>query len=124
MNAKKRPLKTFLVIGISAIIAITLFLTLFSSIIFAPKYNIDVDVVQSGLTIKFIKIKVTNSGTEILTDVKVSFDQNEVQNIGTLNPGQAVWLTPDTKVPTFVRVSTSEGIEVVKRLRVEFPYSP
>ena len=114
----KKPLKTLLVAGICIGLAATLVI-LFSSTLFPPKHRVDIDVVQSGLTIKFIKIKVTNSGAQALTDVKVSFD-NEIQNIGTLSPGQSVWLTPATQTPTLVTVTSAEGVKAMKNIEPKF----
>jgi hypothetical protein len=116
--AIKKPLKTLLVAGICVGVAATLVILL-SPTLFPPKYRVDIDVVQSGLTIKFIKIKVTNSGVQALTDVKVSFD-NEIQNVGTLNSGQSVWLTPATKTPPLVTVTSAEGIKAMKNIEPKF----
>lgn len=120
------PSYKMLVVGSGAglvIAGIVLMMIFAPSFLFAPKYRIDIETVQTGLTIKFIKIKVANTGSEKLTNVNVQFGVGEKQNIGTLEPGKAVWLTPSESLPPFVRVTSDEGVDVTKSLNVNVPYA-
>lgn len=114
--------KKIIIVGcvITAIIAVMIIFV--PSLIFIPKYRVDVETVQSGLTIKFIKVKITNTGSERLTNVVVHFGLDDEQNIGTLEPRKSVWLSPNNKLPPFVQITSDEGILVMKNLDTNIPY--
>ena len=115
-----------LVVGSAAglvVAGILLMNTFAPSLFFAPKYRIDIETAQSGQTIKFIKTKVTNTGSEKLTNVNVQFGNDEKQNIGTLEPGKSVWLTPSSALPPFVKVTSDEGVDVTKGINTNVPYA-
>jgi hypothetical protein len=58
------------------------------------------------------RVKVTNTGTNHLTGLKVNLGKGDIQNMDLLEAGQSFFFypKPDTNT-TIVKVTTREGIE-------------
>ena len=114
--------KLFLIIGITAIVAvsgaITLLLTkgTFSS----QDYEIDLDPFKDPQNL-FVtaRVMIQNTGGKSLTNVIVNYGDGDVLNLGILTPGQKVILSPppDNSLQ-LVKVTADNGISVTKPYRI------
>jgi hypothetical protein len=102
----------YLIIGISIIILV--------SVIFILKeqnkkpYSLEIDAIKDKTDISgtFYRVKVTNSGTNPLTGLKVNLGKGDIQNMDLLEPGQSFFFYPKPETNTsIVKVTTTEGIE-------------
>lgn len=102
----------YLVIGISIIILVSLFFILKEQN--KKPYSLEIDAIKDTTDISgtFYRVKVTNSGTNPLTGLKVSLGKGDIQNMILLEPGQSFFFypKPETNI-SIVKVTTTEGIE-------------
>lgn len=102
----------YLVIGISIIILVSLFFILKEQN--KKPYSLEIDAIKDTTDISgtFYRVKVTNSGTNPLTGLKVSLGKGDIQNMNLLEPGQSFFFypKPETNI-SIVKVTTTEGIE-------------
>ena len=68
-------------------------------------------------------MKVANTGTKTLTGMKAMFGKEDIVEIGTLEPRESVWITPEDPFPDFVKVISAERVETVKMIQAP-KYSP
>lgn len=102
----------YLVIGISIIILVSLFFILKEQN--KKPYSLEIDAIKDTTDISgtFYRVKVTNSGTNPLTGLKVSLGKGDIQNMDLLEPGQSFFFYPKPETNTsIVKVTTTEGIE-------------
>lgn len=102
----------YLVIGISIIILVSLFFILKEQN--KKPYSLEIDAIKDTTDISgtFYRVKVTNSGTNPLTGLKVSLGKGDIQNMNLLEPGQSFFFYPKPETNTsIVKVTTTEGIE-------------
>jgi hypothetical protein len=65
------------------------------------------------------RVTIQNTGSLPLTNVKINFGNGDIQELGTLDPGEKIIVSPPDDNPMeFVVVSTDEGIFVNKAYRV------
>ena len=79
-----------------------------------PPYALEVDATKDTTDVGIqYRIRVTNVGTQQLTDITVELGVNDTQKKPFLAPGESYFFYPgpETQV-TNVRVSTSEGIKL------------
>jgi hypothetical protein len=80
-----------------------------------PPYALEVDATRDTTDISGIqyRIRVTNSGTQQLTGIKVILGERDVQEKSFLNPGETYFFYPDPETQvSIVQISTNEGIDV------------
>jgi len=104
------------IVGIGAIIALSLSKGVFSS----QDYEVDVDPFKDPQNL-FVtaRVMVQNIGAKPLTNVIVNYGDGDVLNLGTLTPGQKVILSPPSENSLLqVKVTADNGISVTKSYRV------
>lgn len=104
------------IIGIGAIISLSLSKGLFSS----QDYEVDVDPFKDPQNL-FVtaRVMVQNIGAKPLTNVIVNYGDGDVLNLGTLTPGQKVILSPPSENSlSQVKVTADNGISVTKPYRI------
>jgi len=108
----------YLIIGLSIVILVVLFLNLKEQN--KKPYSLEIDATKDKTDISgtMYRVKVTNTGTNPLTGLKVNLGKGDIQNLDLLEPGQSFFFypKPDTNT-TIVKVTTTEGIEVESNYR-------
>jgi hypothetical protein len=102
----------YLIIGISIILLVILFFILKEQN--KKPYSLEIDAIKDKTDISgtFYRVKVTNSGTNPLTGLKVNLGKGDIQNMDLLEPGQSFFFYPKPETNTsIVKVTTTEGIE-------------
>jgi hypothetical protein len=102
----------YLIIGISIILLVILFFILKEQN--KKPYSLEIDAIKDKTDISgtFYRVKVTNSGTNPLTGLKVNLGKDDIQNMDLLEPGQSFFFYPKPETNTsIVKVTTTEGIE-------------
>jgi hypothetical protein len=77
-------------------------------------YSLEIDTIKDRTDISgtFYRVKVTNTGTNHLTGLKVNLGKGDIQNMDLLEPGQSFFFYPKPDTSTsIVKVTTTEGIE-------------
>ena len=109
------------IIGISIVIITVLFFILKEQD--KKPYSLEIDAIKDKTDISgtMYRVKVTNTGTNPLTGLKVNLGKGDIQNMDLLEPGQSFFFypKPDTNT-TIVKVTTSEGIEKESNYRSPF----
>ena len=108
----------YLIIGLTIVILIVLFFSLKEQN--KKPYSLEIDATKDKTDISgtMYRVKVTNTGTNPLTGLKVNLGKDDIQNMDLLEPGQSFFFypKPDTNT-TIVKVTTTEGIEVESNYR-------
>lgn len=113
--------KLFIILGIGVIAALGVIVTmnLSKGTFSTQEYEIFVDPFKDEQSM-FVMARVTiqNTGNQPLTNVRANFGSGHIEELGTLDPGQKVILSPPTDNPMqFVTVTANEGIFVNKAYR-------
>jgi len=110
----------FLGIGVIAVLAVVLGHSLSMGTFGIEKYAIFVDPFKDEQDLFVMaRVIIQNTGNEPLTNVRANFGGGDIQELGTLQPGQKILLSPPPDNPLeFVMVSTDEGIFVNKVYRI------
>ena len=114
--------KILLVAGISVIAAlgIVVGLSITKGAIASQVYEIFVDPFKDEQDL-FVMARVTiqNTGSQPLTNVRANFGGGDIQELGTLKPGQKIIVSPPSENEMqFVMVTADEGIFVNKAYRI------
>jgi hypothetical protein len=108
----------YLIIGLSIVILVVLFLNLKEQN--KKPYSLEIDATKDKTDISgtMYRVKVTNTGTNPLTGLKVNLGKGDIQNLDLLESGQSFFFypKPDTNT-TIVKVTTTEGIEIESNYR-------
>jgi len=107
------------IIAIAAIGTITM-MSIGKGTLFAQDYSIDVDPFKDPQNL-FVtaRVMIQNTGAKPLTNVLVNFGNGEIQELGTLSPGQKVILSPPQENSLQqVVVTADNGISVIKEYRL------
>ena len=108
----------YLIIGISIIILVSLFFILKEQN--KKPYSLEIDATKDKTDISgtMYRVKVTNTGTNPLTGLKVNLGKGDIQNLDLLESGPSFFFypKPDTNT-TIVKVTTTEGIEIESNYR-------
>jgi hypothetical protein len=110
----------YLIIGISITILVILFFILKEQN--KKPYSLEIDAIKDKTDISgtFYRVKVTNSGTNPLTGLKVNLGKGDIQNMDLLEPGQSFFFYPKPETNTsIVKVTTTEGIEKESNYSIE-----
>ena len=113
--------KILLAIGFAVIagLGIVIFLNLSPSYLSSEEYGILVDPFKDEQDL-FVMARVTiqNTGSKPLTNVRANFGEGDIQELGTLQPGQKIIVSPPSENSMeFVTVTANEGILVNKAYR-------
>jgi hypothetical protein len=106
-------------IGVIVILGIVVSLSLSKGVIFSEEYAIFVDPFKDEQDL-FVMARVTiqNTGNQPLTNVRANFGGGDIQELGTLVPGQKIIVSPPTENKMeFVMVTADNGIFVNKAYR-------
>ena len=102
----------YLIIGLSIVILLVLFFIIKEQN--KKPYSLEIDAIKDKTDISgtMYRVKVTNSGTNPLTGIKVTLGKGDIQNMDLLEPGQSFFFypKPETNI-SIVKVTTTEGIE-------------
>ena len=114
--------KVFLGIGVAVIgvLAVVVSLSLSGGSFSSQEYDIMVDPFKDEQDLFVMgRVTIQNIGSKPLTNVRANFGGGDIQELGTLKPGQKIILSPPPDNPMeFVMVSTDEGIFVNKAYRI------
>ena len=106
-------------VGVIAILGIVVGLSVSKGVISYEQYEIFVDPFKDKQDL-FVMARVTiqNVGNQPLTNVRVNFGGGDIQELGTLIPGQKIIISPPPdNAMEFVMVTAEEGIFVNKAYR-------
>jgi hypothetical protein len=107
-------------IGVIVVLGIVVSFTLSKGVIASEEYAIFVDPFKDKQDL-FVMARVTiqNIGSKPLTNVKANFGGGDIQELGTLKPGQKILISPPSdNEMEFVMVTADEGIFVNKAFRI------
>jgi len=112
-------------VGVIAILGIVVGLSVSKGVISSEEYEIFVDPFKDKQDL-FVMARVTiqNVGNQPLTNVRANFGGGDIQELGTLTPGQKIIISPPPdNAMEFVMVTADEGIFVNKayRLPIKMP---
>ncbi len=102
----------YITIGFS--ILVLLFLFIFLNEQNKKPFSLELDAIkdQTDISGTFYRVKITNSGTNPLTEIEVNLGKGDIQNMELLEPGQSFFFYPKPETnSTIVKVTTSEGVE-------------
>ncbi len=106
-------------VGLIVILGIVVGLSVSKGVISSEEYAIFVDPFKDEQDL-FVMARVTiqNVGNEPLTNVRANFGGGDIQELGTLTPGQKIIISPPPdNALEFVMVTADEGIFVSKAYR-------
>jgi len=106
-------------VGIIVILGIVVGLSVSKGVISFEEYEIFVDPFKDEQDL-FVMARVTiqNVGNQPLTNVRANFGGGDIQELGTLIPGQKIIISPPPdNAMEFVMVTAEEGIFVNKAYR-------
>ena len=110
----------FLGIGVIAALGVIIGLNVSKGAISAVEYELFVDPFKDEQDL-FVMARVTiqNVGNQPLTNVKANFGGGDIQELGTLDPGEKIIISPPSdNAMEYVQVTADEGILVNKAYRV------
>ena len=107
-------------IGVIGILAVVVGMSVSKGVISSEEYDLFVDPFKDEQDL-FVMARITiqNTGNQPLTNVRANFGGGDIQELGTLDPGEKIIVSPppDNEME-FVMVTTDEGILVNKAYRV------
>ncbi|GBF23919.1 hypothetical protein MnTg01_00252 [archaeon MnTg01] len=106
-------------VGLIVILGIVIGLSVSKGVISSEEYAIFVEPFKDEQDL-FVMARVTiqNVGNEPLTNVRANFGGGDIQELGTLTPGQKIIISPPPdNALEFVMVTADEGIFVSKAYR-------
>lgn len=109
----------FVGVGVIAALGIVVGLSVSKGAIASEEYEIFVDPFKDEQDL-FVMARVTiqNTGSQPLTNVRANFGGGDIQELGTLKPGQKIIISPPSENELqFVMVTADEGIFVNKAYR-------
>jgi hypothetical protein len=107
-------------VGVIALLSITVGLFISKGSVASEDFAIFVDPFKDEQDL-FVMARVTiqNTGSQPLTNVKANFGGGDIQELGTLKPGQKIIVSPPSdNEMEFVMVTANEGIFVNKAYRI------
>jgi hypothetical protein len=107
-------------VGVIALLSIIVVLFISKGSVASEEYSIFVDPFKDEQDL-FVMARVTiqNTGSQPLTNVKANFGGGDIQELGTLKPGQKIIVSPPSdNEMEFVMVTANEGIFVNKAYRI------
>ncbi len=107
-------------IGVIAVLGIVISLNLSKGAVASGEYAIFVDPFKDKQDLFVMaRVMIQNIGSQPLTNVKANFGGGDIQELGTLKPGQKILVSPPSdNEMKFVMVTADEGIFVSKAYRI------
>jgi len=107
-------------VGTIAVLVLVVSLTLSGGTFSYEEYDIMVDPFKDEQDLFVMaRVIIQNTGSKPLTNVRANFGGSDIQELGTLRPGQKIIVSPPPDNPLeFVMVSSDEGIFVSKAYRI------
>jgi len=107
-------------VGTIAVLVLVVSLTLSGGTFSYEEYDIMVDPFKDEQDLFVMaRVIIQNTGSKPLTNVRANFGGGDIQELGTLRPGQKIIVSPPPDNPLeFVMVSSDEGIFVSKAYRI------
>jgi hypothetical protein len=107
---------TAAIVTIGVVVGVSLSKGTFAS----QQYEISVDPFKDPQSLfTMARVTIQNVGSEPLTNVRANFGAGQIQELGTLKPGQKIIVSPPSDNPMeFVIVTANEGIYVNKVYRI------
>ena len=106
-------------VGVIAILSVIVGLSVSKGVITSEEYEISVDPFKDEQDLFVMaRVIIHNIGKKPLTNVRANFGGGDIQELGTLTPGQKIIISPppDNEME-FVMVTADEGIFVNKAYR-------
>jgi len=105
--------------GGAAAVAIVVFFIFSQGGFGGQEYAIFVDPIKDKQSLFIMsRVMIQNTGTKPLTNVRANFGSADIQEFGTLQPGQRILVSPRAEnTNNFVIVTANEGIYVSKVYR-------
>ncbi len=106
-------------VAIIGILGIVVGLSISKGVITSEEYEISVDPFKDEQDLFVMaRVIIHNIGNKPLTNVRANFGGGDIQELGTLTPGQKIIVSPPPENPMeFVMVTADEGILVNKAYR-------
>lgn len=106
-------------IGVIVILGIVVGLSISKVSIASQEYDIFVDPLKDEQNLfTTARVTIQNTGSQPLTNVRANFGGGDIQELGTLKPGQKIIVSPPAENDLlFVMVTTDEGVFVNKAFR-------
>jgi len=106
-------------VGVIAILGIVVGLTVSKGVISSEEYEIFVDPFKDEQDLFVMaRVIIQNVGNQPLTNVRANFGGGDIQELGTLTPGQKIIVSPPPdNALEFVMITADEGIFVSKAYR-------
>ena len=107
-------------VGVIGILGVVVGLSVSKGVLSMEEYEISVDPFKDEQDLFVMaRVIIQNVGNQPLTNVRANFGGGDIQELGTLQPGQKILLSPPPENPLeFVMVSSDEGIFVNKAYRI------
>ena len=105
--------------GAIAALSIVIGMNLSTGVIATTEYDILVDPFKDEQDLfTMARVTIQNTGSKPLTNVRANFGGGDIQELGTLKPGQKIIISPPSENEMeFVMVTANEGIFVNKAYR-------
>ena len=106
-------------VGVIAILGVIVGLSVSKGVIASEEYEISVDPFKDEQDLFVMaRVIIHNIGSKPLTNVRANFGGGDIQELGTLTPGQKIIISPPPENEMeFVMVTADEGIFVNKAYR-------
>lgn len=116
-SPRSKRTKPLIYAGIGAGAAVAIAIFFFALHANTPQYALSVDpmsemVMGSGMN---MRVYVTNTGSQPLTNVKLDWGGGKIDSLPVLNPGEKEMFSPPASA-TMVMVTTNQGVSVTKSL--------
>ncbi len=107
-------------VGVIVILGIVIGLFVTKGVISSEEYEIFVDPFKDEQDLFVMaRVIIQNVGNQPLTNVRANFGGGDIQELGTLTPGQKIIISPPPdNALEFVMVTAEEGILVSKAYRI------
>ena len=107
-------------VGVIVILGIVIGLFVTKGVISSEEYEIFVDPFKDEQDLFVMaRVIIQNVGNQPLTNVRANFGGGDIQELGTLTPGQKIIISPPPdNAMEFVMVTAEEGILVSKAYRI------
>ena len=107
-------------VGVIVILGIVIGLFVTKGVITSEEYEIFVDPFKDEQDLFVMaRVIIQNVGNQPLTNVRANFGGGDIQELGTLTPGQKIIISPPPdNALEFVMVTAEEGILVSKAYRI------
>ena len=106
-------------IGVVAVLGVLIILDISKVVLVTEDYAIHVDpLIDKQSLFKMARVTIQNIGSKPLTNVKINFGGGDILDLGTLDKGEKIIVSPPPKnAMQFVQVSADHDIFVSKAYR-------